>query len=341
MMRRLIPFIFCVWIFTSCHLTKAPEPLELTGKTMGTTYSIKYFSFSGEDDRQQVHQEVEKILLRVNQLMSVHLPDSEISRFNADRSGQWFTLSPETFLVLASAQELARLSQGSFDVTLGPLINLWGFGPDGQKKIPTPAEVQKVRQKVGYAKLELAPGQRQARKLDPELELNPSSLAEGYGVDALASYLDQIQARSYLVEIGGEIKSRGKKGSQYWKVAIEAPNYQERKIQQVVELKDMAVSTSGDYRSFRQEKEKKYSHTIDPTTGQPVEHDMGSATVFASSCMIADAYSTAFMAMGPERALALANEQKIAAYLIIRQQGQLVVKVSEQFTKLFPEIQVN
>jgi thiamine biosynthesis lipoprotein len=235
--------------------------------------------------------------------------------------------------VLKEAKEIADLSNGAFDITVGNLVNLWGFGP-GNSSFNTPKEkkIKHQLKKVGYKKLELKEDTSQIRKLIPYLYLDLSAIAKGYAVDQVASLIEKYGITSYMVEIGGELRLRGKNlQNKPWRIAVEKPTVEKRVIQKVLPLTNVSLATSGDYRNFFEVKGERFSHSIDPRTCRPITHKLASITVLSDTTMEADALATALMILGPEEGYALAEEKQLAALFIIKSKGGFTEKASSAF----------
>jgi thiamine biosynthesis lipoprotein len=273
-----------------------------------------------------VSELIERELLAVNQEMSTYLPDSALSRFNAAPVAAWIDVPEHLAVVLDAALQLSRESAGAFDATVGPLVNLWGFGPpdprDSEGKttgVPDPARIAAVRARVGYDRLEVQDRPPRLRKSAP-LYVDLSAIAKGHGVDRVAHKLHAAGCSDLLVDIGGEVRAEGASPSRRaWRIGVEVPDPQSfGGIQRVIELQGMAAATSGDYRNFRDLEGKRYSHTIDPRTGYPITHNLASVTVLHSSAMWADGYATALNVLGPEEGFALAERLGLAALFVVR-----------------------
>lgn len=288
----------------------------LQGHTMGTTYHITLADPKPGVDKAELQQQLDLLLEQLNQQMSTYRPESELSRFNRAAAEFDFAVSSETAKVITEAIRLGDLTDGALDVTVGPLVNLWGFGPNARPEvIPTSAEIEAARGLTGLDKLSVVEGK--LRKAQTGLYVDLSSIAKGYGVDLLAEHLQQLGYQNYMVEIGGELRVRGVNGKQKpWRIAVEKPVIEERAIEAVIEPTDLAVATSGDYRNYFEENGRRYSHTIDPATGMPIAHKLVSATVLDPSCMTADGLATALMVMGPERGRVFAQQHGLAVILI-------------------------
>ncbi|MGL4734995.1 MAG: FAD:protein FMN transferase [Enterovibrio sp.] len=330
-MKKRLPawMVVCALFLLGCEQKDAL--VVLNGQTMGTYYSVKYVDKAGLPSQKAIQQQIEMHLQDVNQKMSTYLPESQLSQFNRHREASAFSVSPHTALVVKEAQRLHALSDGALDVTMGPLVNLWGFGPDARpERVPSTQLIAQTRMKTGMQFLQLEG--TQLAKTHPELYVDLSSIAKGFAVDLLADYLATVGMENYLVDIGGELKLKGVNDrARAWRIAIEKPVAGERSVQQIIAPQDLAVATSGDYRNYFEQDGLRYSHTIDPATGMPITHHLVSATVLDKSCMTADGLATAFMVLGPERALALAEKEAIALFLIVKTQNGFEERVSSAF----------
>lgn len=310
--------VLLLLLVTAC----APEPqvTELSGTTMGTGYSIQVVDLPDEPGPRWLRERIEAELELVNDLMSTYRDDSELSRFNRSRSTDWFAVSPGLAVLVREAILTSEVSGGAFDTTVGPLVNLWGFGPEtGPDRVPSDAKIAQARARVGYRKLSVRVEPPAVRKAEPDLYLDLSAIAKGYGVDRIAKLLDDAGIANYLVEIGGELRSRGHNGrGQTWRIAVERPDPGIREVHRVIKLRGGAMATSGDYRNFFERDGKHYSHTIDPRTGHPVTHGLASVTVLAPEAARADALATAFLVLGPGPGFDLAESLQVAALFILR-----------------------
>lgn len=300
---------------------------------MGTTYNIKFPALQNIDSA-KIKAKVDERLVEVNKLMSTYDPTSELSRFNQYRYEKPFEISAETMLVVKEAIRLGELSQGVLDVTVGPLVNLWGFGPTMRPEtVPTQEQVDDIRNYVGLDKLTIAGSS--LIKHHPQLYVDLSTIAKGYGVDVVADLLESNGIEDYLVEIGGEMRVKGHKGdSSPWLIAIEKPVSEERAVQKVVSIDDNAIATSGDYRNYYEQDGIRYSHLIDPRTGKPIQHNTVSVTVVHPSSMTADGLATAFNVMGWDDAVKLAKDNDIAVFIIKRTDEGFEEYSSPAFDKL-------
>ena len=273
---------------------------------------------------------------RVDALASTWRADSELTAFNDALITDWVDVSPAFCGVLQDALAASVASGGAFDVTVGPLVNLWGFGPGGEiDSPPTDAEIAATRERVGYEKLETDCDQARIRKAVERLYVDLSGWAKGYAVDEVAALLDSDGLTHYMVEIGGELKVRGHNAERRrWAIAVEAPSTSQRVPQAVLRLTDTGVATSGDYRNYFTHDGTHYSHTIDPRSGRPVAHALAAVTVVDPSTAYADAMATALLVLGPDEAPALAKELGIAGYFLIRNETGILEITTPAFDAL-------
>lgn len=317
------------FVLSACT-PQPPAEVHLSGPTMGTTYNIKFVANENVKP-QQLQTEIDTLLLGINQLMSTYITDSELSRFNQYRGTDNFPLSGETLKVMGEAKRIGKLSEGMLDVTLGPVINLWGFGPQNRpEKIPSEQEIAKAKSISGLDKLLL--GDTWASKLEPELYVDLSTIAKGYGVDRVAELLEQHQLHDYLVEIGGELRVSGSKSSGLaWVIAVEKPLNTKRAVQKFISVGNNALATSGDYRIYYEEDGLRYSHLINPLTAKPITHNLVSVTVVHPSSMTADGLATALNVMGKDKALMIAEQNNLAVLLITRENDEYIEYTTPQF----------
>ncbi|GAA5130340.1 FAD:protein FMN transferase [Thalassotalea piscium] len=303
----------------------------LHGKTMGTTYNIKVIVDHNSVDTKYLQQHIDKSLKQLNQEMSTYIADSELSRFNSSTSLEPVEISKGLARVISEAFRIGKISGGKLDVTVGPLVNLWGFGPEYRPEtVPSDDEIAEARLRVGLEKLSLEGNL--LSKSSPDLYVDLSTIAKGYGVDIVAELIEQNGINDYLVEIGGEMRLKGfKHTGELWHVAIEKPVSTDRVVQQIIVPKNNAVATSGDYRNYYEVDGKRFSHIIDPDTGKPINHKLVSITVIHPSSMTADGLSTAMMVMGEEKALAFAEQHELAVYMILKTESGFVEQSTVKF----------
>mgnify|MGYP006110862981 FL=1 len=332
-MRIFVLIIFLIIGVSACQQTNY-EILALNGLTMGTTYSVKINADNAFVEKNQISDDIDEILSEINQSMSTYIKESELSNINFSTISDWQSISDDLFEVIDHAINVSLKTNGAFDITIAPLVNLWGFGPDKlQNKIPTDEIIELTKKNTGYKKISIDKSLKKISKLDPNLHIDLSGIAKGFAVDKIARYLDKRGFKNYLVEIGGELIGKGlNKDNEIWQIGIENPDNNSDTIKRIIQLKDMAMATSGNYMNYFEKDGVRYSHTINPVTGKPIKHKLASVTVLDNSAMNADALATAFMVLGPEKALSLANNLKIAVYLIIKDGKSFEEKYNDYFT---------
>jgi len=298
----LVAFAAYTWLRDA----RAPADIRWAGETMGTTYSMRIAdAHMSMKELKALQTAISARLVEVSREMSHYIPDSEISRFNKSTSTEPFAISAPFARVVRFAIDLHGKSDGVFDPALGPLINLWGFGPAGRiTKAPSQEEIDKIMPDIGCEHLSMA-GETAIRKDVPGLQLNLSAVAKGYGVDEAARVLREHGIRNYFVEIGGEVVAEGRnaKGGP-WRVGVEVPDPDTlpgEAIEAVLEITNAAVATSGDYRNFFVDEDgRRFSHILDPRTGHPIAHNLASVTVVAGNCMVADGLATTLFVLGAD-----------------------------------------
>ncbi len=303
-------------LLIACAPANKAQSLTFSGPLMGTDFRITVVLPTGMES-DLLFERIKATMQALEQSMSTYIDDSEVSQFNAARAGQEFEISDEVAEVLAEALSIAVLSDGYFDVTVGQLVNAWGFGPRGQiEKQPAPEQLLALQQSVGYQKLQL--NDRYLSKDHDGVMIDLSAIAKGYTVDRVAAYLLRQGISNFLVDIGGELRAAGRNiDGQLWRVGIERPEVLGG-VDRIVVLDNMAIATSGDYRSFLLIDGEKFSHTIDPTTMRPALHQLALVSVISDRASTADALATAMMAMGEDKAQQFAQQNQLAAYFVIR-----------------------
>jgi FAD:protein FMN transferase len=289
---------------------------HITGFTMGTiTYNVKY----RHESELVSKSEIDSMLIAFNQSLSTYIPTSEISLLN--QTGLLIEPSKLFTAVLTSSGEVFERSHYAFDPTIGPLVNIWGFGPNKQPNIPDSASVQRLLENTGFDKIRV---NGDTVKMDSLMYLDFSAIAKGYAVDVLAEFLEEKGAQHYMVEIGGEVRAKGiNEKSEIWSIGVEDPLVakDESRLLAIVRLQNMSMATSGNYRNYYQIDGKTVAHTIDPRTGYNTKHNLLSASVFAKDCMTADAYATAFMVVGVDESIAIAAHQNLEIYLVYQKEN--------------------
>jgi thiamine biosynthesis lipoprotein len=335
---RLLPTLA---LLTVGSLAAAGDPATVvvfSGPTMGTRYTVRVAGPPLDDaGRDAIQLAIEAELTLADRLLSTWNPESEISRLNRHASSDPFEVSPETAEVLAVALAVGELSGGAFDVTVGPLVEAWGFGPGGRPpSTPSPEELAELKARVGPGQIVLDRERDRVVKARPDVECDLSALAPGWTADRISAALLALGHPDHIVDIGGEVVTRGHRADgTRWRVAVESPG-RPREAGLVIALQDTAVATSGDYRNaWVDEEGRRRSHLIDPRTGQPVEHGLASVTVVHEKGIMADALATALLVMGPEDAWALASRLGLAVRLVARNpDGSYSAATTSQFEGL-------
>lgn len=316
-MKKCLFSILIIFFVSACNSSSDKlREVSFQGQAQGTYYMVKYYDVEGRN----FQSDINKLLKEFDQSLSLWVPASVISEVNKNEAvklDKYFKDSYELSL------RIARETNGAFDFTLGPLIEAWGFGFREKIKL-TREKVDSIRDFVGYEKVEIKDDY--LFKADERMEINFNAIAQGYSVDLIGTFLDEKGVENYLIDVGGEILTKGlKPGKKKWAVGIQIPTEDEHgaiESQVVIELSNKALVTSGSYRKYYEENGKRYSHIIDPKTGFPVIHNLLSVTVLANSCAEADGYSTAFMIMGLEKAKAFVNKRNdLEAYFIYDEDG--------------------
>jgi thiamine biosynthesis lipoprotein len=313
--------ILAALTLSACMGEEPAKVVTLSGKTMGTTYNITAVGVPDDIDEAALSGDVETVLADVNSKMSNWDKNSEVSRFNGSGETTPVEVSADFVTVMKAANEVHELSDRKFDVTLGPLIELWGFGPrKPEDPVPSDADIEAALGFVGQLeRLSLDTEASSLSKSAPEVGINLSAIAKGFGIDAVAGKLEALGIDNYMVEIGGDLVTSGHNDkNEAWKIGIEKPEPGEKAVELVVPLKDKGLATSGDYRNFVEHEGVRYSHIIDPVTGKPITHWTTSVSVVAEDAMMADAWATAMLVLGSERGLEIAEANNIAVYFISR-----------------------
>ena len=333
-MKFFLP-ILVLFLHSGCGLLK-DDPVKIAGAAQGTTYHITYLS----EENISYKKEIDSLLQVIDLSLSTYVPNSIISRINKNDS----TVITDQYFreVFNKSMEVSVSTAGLFDVTVAPLINAWGFGPGKKMKMDS-LLVDSLRSFTGYQLVRLQGNKLVKDKTAVMLDFN--AIAQGYTVDVLAAYLERKGIVNYLVELGGEVKAKGRKdNNSYWTVGIDEPNESYtsgRPLQAMVTLRDAALATSGNYRRYIEEGGRKYTHIINPKTGYPSKHNLLSATVIAADCMTADAYATAFMVMGLEASQKFLSEQKglkLEVYFIYDKNGKWETYTSDGVKEWLKEI---
>lgn len=335
-MKKLLIILFSVFMIISCKQTPKTTYLSFSGFTQGTTYSITYESI----DSINYQKEVDYLLAEFDTSLSTYIPSSFISKINRN---EWNKMDDYLITVLEKSQEVYKMTDGAFDITVAPLVNAWGFGFSNKEEM-TNAKVDSILEFVGFDKISFHDSI--ITKSDPRIMLDMNAIAQGYSVDVIADFLERKGITNYLVEIGGELKTKGlnSKGKE-WKIGIDKPFDNNlmpgENLQAIIKLTNKSLATSGNYRKFYEHNGVKYSHTINPKTGYSVNHSLLSTTVIANDCITADAYATAFMVLGLEKSYELALQlPDIEAYFVYsNKNGEFQVKETPALKELIEEVE--
>ena len=306
---------------------------QFGGPTMGSTYSIKYVRRAGLPAAADVRVDVEKILAGIDRQMSTYRSDSDIERFNDLPANRCQKMPASILKLIRVGEQLSEQSEGSYDLTVEPLLNLWGFGPQGrEEKVPAEQALARARQRVGYQHLRIE-GDQLCK--DAAVEVDFNSIAAGYAVDTIAARLEALGIHDYLAEATGELKAAGKKldGSP-WRIALEEPRDDQQVAERIVAVDGFGLSTSGDYRNYFEQGGRRYSHTFDARTGAPVSNTLASVTVIHPSALMADGLSTLLLILGPERGWDYAEKHDIGAFFVIRADTGFVTRTNQAFERL-------
>lgn len=299
--QLLLTIILSFW-----QTQKPVDAIHVEGYTMGTTYHITYF----DDQTRNFKTSVDSLLQKVNHSINTYDPASEVSRFNTSKRGIAFELS-HLRIIIKKSQEVYKASNGAFDPTVMPLVNAWGFGP-GKNLTMDKARIDSLKSFIGFEKIRITSDS--LIKLDPRVQLDFGGIGQGYGADVIASFLQSKGIKNLLIELGGEGIAMGKniQKDKNWTIGILDPNStrDNQFFKAYAEVKDQAYTTAGSYFNYREINGKKYSHTIDPTSGYPSDLPLLSASVFAKDCTTADAWDTAFMVMGHTKSIKFLKQHR-------------------------------
>jgi thiamine biosynthesis lipoprotein len=313
--------IVLVGLLIGC--ARAPREVVLSGDTMGTTYTVKYIDQPGTVAALQIQKRISTLLDEIDIELSTYRADSALARFNASGATDWVDVPQHLARIVAMAREVSEWSNGSFDITAAPLVNVWGFGPQPRTP-PPPQRVAEALANVGFRRLQVQLEPSRLRKELPQLQVDVNGIAPGYTVDLLGDALRSLGVSDFMVEIGGEVVAHGRNlHREPWRIAVEQPLENERRPYTILALDGMAVSTSGDYRHYLDAGGRHYSHIIDPRSGYPLEGPLTSVVVINERAARADALATALSVLGAEAGYAHAAEAGIPALFLLREAGGL------------------
>lgn len=340
--HRLLTLISCAvlsfTLLTSC--TKTPELTKISGPAQGTTYNLTFELPANTNVAvADIQKAVTDEFARIDKALSNYRDDSAIEEFNAQKTTEVLAADAELVALVEEARKVYTASNGCYDLTIKPLFDLWGFKKD-QFSPPTDEALAQTLALVGMSKLEIIDATH-LRKLVPELRVDISSIGQGYSVGRIVKVLEQFGVQNYLVEIGGELQTKGKKpNGEAWRIAVEKPLPNERKLHKIASFDSgasMALMTSGTYRHFFDSNGKRYSHILDARSGKPIEHNTVSVTLFHENPTIADAWSTALLCLGSSEGLKAANANNLAV-LFIDQQGEELIEHESDAMKSFKDV---
>jgi thiamine biosynthesis lipoprotein len=331
---RVIPGLAALALLAAC--AQAPAQIVLSGPAMGTTWNLRVVPGSGAVTADAIRALLESSLAEVDAVMSTYRPDSAISRFNASESTDWVDVPPMLAGLLAESLRLGRMTSGAFDVTVSPVVALWGFGTGAPREAPpTEAEIATALALTGQQHLGVREQPPALRKALPGLRVDLDAIAPGYAVDLIAERLEASGIANYMIEVGGEVRVHGRNAEGGpWRIGIERPDEQGRSVARVLHLESMAVSTSGDYRDFFEAGGQRYSHTLDPRTGRPVTHGLASVTLLRPTAAEADGLATGLSVLGSEAGFALAEGNDWAALFVQRTPGGFEQRETTAFARL-------
>ncbi len=308
---------------------------RVSGSAMGTSYSVKWLE-EGDLEYSELESKLKAEIEKIDGLMSTYKPESELSRFNELRHNDWFSVSNETQQVISLAKEVAELTDGAFDPTVLPLVELWGFGSQGMVSTqPKEEQVKEALIRTGFNGVENRENPPALRKINRELVLDLSAIAKGYGSDRAAEVLLQSGIRNFMVEIGGEVRASGlNRSGDPWRIAVEQAVEDSDKLDIIVPIKDRSIATSGTYRNYFNSDGRRFSHLINPQDGLPVKHNTVSVTVLDKSCARADAFATALLVLGAEKGMQLTEKLGLSArFVSVGEEGELKTVSSKSFDK--------
>lgn len=333
--RRLACLCILVLVLVSCSRSQ-PE-LVFSGPTMGTTYQVKVVPGSTPFPSDAAAR-IAALLQSLDAAMSTYKSDSELNRLNRQPVGEPFAVSPDLLRVLVLSKLAFQITGGAFDPTLGPLVDLWGFGPvDTGDRVPDEGELKAALENIGFGYLAIDEKAASVIKTRP-IRIDLSGIVPGYAADRVSELLDDVGLTNYLVDLGGELRGSGRNGKgEPWRVGIEVPAVERGGVERVLALADVGVATSGDYRNYFERDGVHYSHIIDPTNGRPVSNGVASTTVIAPTGAEADALSTGFMVLGKDASLKIADERGIALLLLVKEGGRFVEYGSAAFAPYLTE----
>ncbi len=334
-MPKILTVLLALFTLSACD--KPDQTYRFSGSTMGTTYNIVIIS-KDTHIRAKAQTAIKSSLKYVNRHLNNWNKDSEISRFNRSNSTAPIKIGPSLLQIMHASNIVHEQSNGFFDTTLDPIIDLWGFGPiQAEKKAPSATQIKTMLTQIGQSQqLELNSEDQTLKKRHKHVTINLSAIAKGYGIDKIAESFEELNIENFMIEIGGDLLTRGENPyGQDWRIGIEQPDSFGKDLQKIVTVSNLAMATSGDYRNYFEESGKRYSHIIDPHTGYPIKHKTVSVSVLAQNAMYADAWATALLALGQEEGRKIAEKYNIAAFFISHShENSFITSASTAFNAL-------
>ena len=338
-------FLLCVTCFFVAACDSVPKTAELSGETMGTTYGILISDLPAGTNLDDLSKDIDATLKSVDDLSSNWNPNSEISNINNLKTVSPISVSKEMFELLAIANDIHIKSDGAFDTTLAPLIELWGFGSSkSNRTVPSDADIASAFDSVGQtSKLTLSENGLTIKKETPETTIHLAGYAKGYGIDRLGDTLKEHGLENYYIDVGGDLIVAGTNQAGHpWRLGIEKPSQGlSKQIEEIVHLTDRAMATSGDYRNYFIEDGVRFSHIINPQTGRPIDHSTASVTVISDSAVLADAWATALLVLGSERGLEISEQHNIASFFIDGQENDNAMEYTTLSSSAFDALKLN
>jgi len=331
----------CLVLLAGCSERDRPldSPVRFEGAIFGSFYQVTIADTLTQGQARVLEEGILEVLEAVDVSMSIYIDDSELSVFNQLPVGEWQPLSDELMEVLAVGQAVAEKSDGAFDVTVGGLVNLWSFGAEARpREVPDEDDLTERLEVVGFDAVELDLPALQARRTR-DVFVDLGGVAKGHAADRVAAYLDREGIEHYLVNLGGDLIARGYRDTETerWRIGVEAPLDDRQEAQYVLPIRDVSLATSGDYRNYFEEAGQRFSHTLDPRSGRPIDHRLASVSVLHPSNAWADAWATALMVLGEEGGMTLAREQGLKVLMVVRDGDQWRSRVSPAFVDAFGE----
>ena len=331
----------CIWGGHASTPVVAAEPVAVSGRAMGTTWTVKFLPLENGMRTVEIEHRIADRLEQLERIFSTYRPSSEIAKFNATGGTGWVSVSPELAAAAVQARQISERTRGAFDVTADPLIRMWGFGPEGRRStLPTPQEIAATRLKVDWRQLEARTDSPALRRARAGVTADFSSIAKGYSADAVGRLLTDLGASTHFVQIGGDIKTGGTGPTgEGWRTGIETPAYARRAVARTVLLSGHALSTSGDYQNFIADRDKRFGHIINPLTGRPAGSELASVSVVDPSCATSSALATALFVLGPEDGWEVAVKEKLACLFFSREAkgSGFVQRPTPEFEKLISQ----